>query len=154
MKIKIKYIHENSNWYLEKLSRGNWIDLRAIQYKVNGIEQTSDKITYKAGDTVFINFGFSMELPEHYEAYIAPRSSTFKNFGLILSNHLGIIDTSYNGDGDNWLGMFIAIKDGSMERGDRVAQFRIQEKMPEFEFEIVDLLGNSNRKGYGSSGVK
>ena len=89
MKIKIRYIHDNLDWHLAKLSRGNWIDLRAIQYKVNGVEQTSDKITYKAGDTVFINFGFSMELPENYEAYIAPRSSTFKNFGLILSNHLG-----------------------------------------------------------------
>jgi dUTP pyrophosphatase len=95
-----------------------------------------------------------MELPPSYEAYIIPRSSTFKNFGLILSNHLGLIDTLYNGNEDYWLGMFIAVKDGSMERGDRVAQFRIQEKMPEFEFEVVDLLGNSNRNGYGASGVK
>lgn len=154
MDIKVKYKHTNSDWYLNILDKGDWIDLRATEIKVNGVEQSQQVVEYKTGDVLFVNFGFACELPPNHEAYIVPRSSTFKNFGLILTNQVGIIDNSYKGDTDYWLGMFFALKDGKLELGDRIAQFRIQEKMPRLNFEIVDQLDNENRSGYGSSGVK
>lgn len=109
-------------------------------------------IRYNAGDIVKVKFGVAMQLPEGYEGYLVPRSSTFTNFGLILTNSHGVIDENYCGDTDEWMGVFLATRDGSISIGDRPAQFRIQEKMPEVRFIEVDKLGNKDRGGYGTSG--
>lgn len=109
-------------------------------------------IEYKAGDTVKVDFGVAMELPVGFEAHVYPRSSTFKNTGLLLTNSVGIIDNDYNGNDDTWGAMFYATRDGKLEAGQRVCQFRIFRNQPDLIFLPVKHLGNENRGGYGSTG--
>jgi dUTP pyrophosphatase len=142
MKIKIKYFDETIE-KLNKTGKGDWIDLRSRV-----------AIEYKKGDTIKIPLNVAMELPKGYEAVVAPRSSTYKNFGLILTNSLGVIDNAYNGNNDEWSSVWYAISDGKVEKNDRICQFRIQKNMPVFEFDTVLFLDNQNREGFGSSGVK
>lgn len=151
MKIKIKYFSKDYP-RLEKISKGDWVDLRVdslIQYKSKMIADTFD---YRKGDVIKFGLGVAMELPKGYEAEIRPRSSTFKHWGLIQTNSIGTIDNSYKGDKDEWMVEFIAMRDGVINRFDRVCQFRIWENQPSFEFEEVDRLGNEDRGGYGSTG--
>jgi dUTP pyrophosphatase len=93
-----------------------------------------------------------MQLPQGYEAHIAPRSSTFKNWGIIQVNSVGVIDESYCGDDDEWKMPVYATRDATIEKGDRICQFRIVEKQPMIEFNVVSHLDNENRGGFGSSG--
>ena len=139
MKIKVKY---HSNIYpLEKRENGDWIDLRA-----------AEDISMKAGEFKLISLGVSMQLPDGYEALIVPRSSTFKNWGVLQTNHCGVIDNSYCGDNDIWMFPALATRDVFIEKNSRICQFRIQQKMQYVSFETVDNLGNPDRKGFGSSG--
>ena len=161
-KVKVKYF---SNDYprLEKLDVGNWIDLRVdslISTKRKSplfddvVEPIRpDTFSFQAGDILFFGLGVAMELPKGHEAYIVPRSSTFKNTGFILTNHFAVIDEAYAGDNDEWKAMVYCTRDGEIDRHDRLFQFRIQEKMPEIEFEEVEHLGNEDRGGYGSTGI-
>lgn len=159
--IKIRKLRESAQ--LPKHVGGNkrscWMDLYASKIEVipeygqpRVITEHDDIIDYNAGDVILVRFGVAMELPEGYEGYIVPRSSTHGNFGLLLTNSHGVIDETYAGDTDEWMGMFLATRDGSISIGDRPAQFRIQEKMPEINFLEVDKLENQARGGYGTSG--
>lgn len=141
MQIKIKTFGDG---YLpKKIAQGDWIDLRAHgEYKL------------KAGEQKFIMLGVCMELPEGYEGIIAPRSSTFKNFGILQTNAPGIIDRSFCGDSDEWGFSALAMRDTEIHDGDRICQFRIQKNQPRIEFVQVDHLGNPSRGGWGSTGVK
>lgn len=139
MKIKVKY---HSNIYpLEKRENGDWIDLRV-----------AENVSMKAGEFKLISLGVSMHLPDGYEALIVPRSSTFKNWGVLQTNHCGVIDNSYCGDNDIWMFPALATRDVFIEKNSRICQFRIQQKMQYVSFETVDNLGNPDRKGFGSSG--
>lgn len=128
---------------LEKTANGDWIDLRA-----------AEDVELKAGEAKCISLGISMQLPEGYEALVIPRSSTFKHWGIIQTNHCGLIDNSYNGDDDVWMFPALATRDVLIEKNSRICQFRIQKKMDDVTFVTVDSLGNENRGGFGSSGVK
>ena len=139
--IKIKYHNPNIN-KIEKISMGDWIDLRA-----------AETTELKAGESKLISLGVSMKLPEGYEAHIVPRSSTFKNFGVIQTNHCGIVDNSYSGTNDIWRFSAYALKDTVIHENDRICQFRIVEKMPEVNFDEVDVLDDSDRGGFGSTGI-
>ena len=139
MKIKVKY---HSNIYpLEKRENGDWIDLRV-----------AEDVSMKAGEFKLISLGVSMQLPDGYEALIVPRSSTSKNWGVLQTNHCGVIDNSYCGDNDIWMFPALATRDVFIEKNSRICQFRIQQKMHYVSFETVDNLGNPDRKGFGSSG--
>lgn len=149
MEIKIKY-HTDKIDKITKIEQGDWIDLRA-----------AEDVFVPIGENKLISLGVSMELPEGYEAHIVPRSSTFKNYGIIQTNGVGIIDNSYNGDNDIWRfpARCLEAKDfindvyGSIIRtNERICQFRIMKKQPDFEFVEVDHLGNENRGGIGSTG--
>lgn len=94
-----------------------------------------------------------MKLPEGYEAHVVPRSSTYKNFGIIQSNSMGIIDNSYSGNNDIWKMPVIALRDTEIHEGDRICQFRIMKKMPTVEFVETENLGTENRGGFGSTGT-
>lgn len=137
--ITIKY--KDDIPHLVDLVEGDWIDLA-----------TPKSIVYKKGDLVQVDFGVAMELPKYYEAHIAPRSSLFQNTGLLLTNGVGVIDNSYCGDEDYWGAKFYATRDGIIEEGQRLCQFRIIENQPYIHFKEVNHLGNENRGGYGSTG--
>lgn len=140
--IKVKYFTDDI-MKLEKISKGDWIDLRAAK-----------DMDIKAGDHVLIPLGIALELPKGYEAIVAPRSSTFKNWGLLQTNSIGIIDESYCGDNDQWFMSVYATRDTSISLNDRVCQFRIIKHQPMFSIEEVDSLGNKDRGGHGSTGTK
>lgn len=143
--IKIKY--HKAITPLENINGANsdWIDLRCAE--PNGVN-------LKAGEFKIISLGVSMKLPEGYEAHIVPRSSTFKNYGIIQTNHEGIIDNSFCGDNDIWMFPAYATRDTHIDFNDRICQFRIMKKQPAIAFEKVDKLEDKNRGGLGSSGVK
>lgn len=141
MKIRIKY--QSGVKPIEKLKVGDWIDLRA-----------AETIRLNAGDFELIPLGVAMELPKGYEAHLIPRSSTFKKYGIKQPNSPGLIDESYCGDEDWWYMPALAHRDTIIEKNDRICQFKIVKKMEEVEFEEVLFLGNENRGGHGSTGVK
>lgn len=140
MKIKIVY-HRPNLQHIEKIEKGDWIDLRA-----------SSNYSLKAGEFALIDLGVSMKLPKGYEAHIAPRSSTFKNYGFIQTNSVGVVDNSYSGTNDIWKMPVYATRDCHIEMNDRICQFRIVEKMPKVVFEEVDSLDDVDREGFGSTG--
>ena len=140
MKIKIKYFTDIEK--ITKIEKGDWIDLRA-----------AEDVTLKAGEFTLIPLGVAMELPTGYEAHMVPRSSTYKKFGIIQTNHQAVIDESYCGDNDQWLYPAYALRDTEIHKGDRICQFRIMEKQPNIEFEEVEQLGNEDRGSFGSTGV-
>ena len=139
--IKIKY-HSSE---IEKLTyiagKSDWIDLRA-----------AEEVELKKGDFRLIKLGVSLQLPKGYEAIIVPRSSTFKNFGIIQTNHMGVIDETYCGDEDEWMMPVLAVRDTAIHVNDRICQFRIQKHQPQITFEEVEVLGNANRGGFGTTG--
>ncbi len=141
--IKIKYHNDK----LEKLryidGKSDWIDLRAAEH-----------VTLKKGEFKLISLGVSMELPEGYEAHIVPRSSTFKNFGILQTNHLGIIDETYCANDDVWKFPALAVRDTEIQVNDRICQFRIVKHQPKIEFQEVEDLGNAARGGFGSTGIR
>jgi dUTP pyrophosphatase len=138
--IKIKYFSDDIV-KLEKVEKGDWIDLRS-----------SVNLELKAGEFKLIPLGIAMQLPPGYEAHIVPRSSTYKNFGVIQTNHQGVVDESYCGPNDQWFFPAYALRDTVINKDDRIAQFRIVEKMPKIIFIESDLDGNTNRDGFGSTG--
>lgn len=140
--IKIKY-HASDIEKIKKVGKGDWLDLRS-----------AETIALKEGETALISLGVSMKLPDGYEAHIVPRSSTFKNFGIIQTNSVGIIDNSYSGTNDIWKFPARAMRDTIINKNDRICQFRIVKKMPSVVFDEVDTLDNTDRGGFGSTGIK
>lgn len=139
MKIKVKY--HTDILPLEMNEKGDWIDLRA-----------AEDMKLWGGYYYRIPLGISVELPEGHEAHVAPRSSTFKNWGIIQTNSVGVIDNSYCGDNDIWMMPVYATRFTEIKKNDRVCQFRIVKKQPHLEFETVDYLGNDDRGGFGITG--
>ena len=113
---------------------------------------TSEEVSIKAGESKQIPLGVSMRLPDGYEAHLAPRSSTFKNFGIMQTNSFGIIDNSYSGTNDIWKFQAYAVRDTTIPKYSRICQFRIEKIQPEFDFEEVEFLGGVQRGGFGSTG--
>lgn len=160
MEMKVKYF-EGQDKKLEFIDKGDWIDVYA-----------NEDVFIPTGEMRLVPLGFAMELPEGYEAILAPRSSTFKTWGVIQTNSFGVIDESYCGDGDQWMIPFYCldpkeqlsidtefnkpfiIKGSYIRKGDKIAQFRIQEKMPRSLITIteVEALNNADRDGFGSTG--
>jgi dUTP pyrophosphatase len=143
--IKIKY-HEPIT-PLENINGANsdWIDLRCAE--PNGID-------LKTGEFKLISLGVSMKLPDGYEAHIAPRSSTFKNWGILEVNSVGVVDSSFCSNEDIWKFPAYATRDTHIDFNDRICQFRIVKKQPVIIFEKVDHLDGKSRGGFGSSGIK
>ena len=142
MEIKIKYHNKNID-KISKIENGDWIDLRA-----------AETVNMKKGEFKLISLGVSMQLPDGYEAHVAPRSSTFKKWKILQTNSLGIIDNSYCGNDDIWKFPALAIEKTTINENDRICQFRIVKKMPNVNMDEVDNLDNKNRGGFGSTGTK
>lgn len=127
----IKFIEDKSDWY----------DLRA-----------AEEVEMKAGEYRLIKLGIAMQLPKGYEAHVAPRSGTFKNFGIIQANSVAVIDESYCGDNDQWYYPAIALRDTVIHKNDRICQFRIIEHQPPVKFVNVEYLEGKDRGGFGTTG--
>lgn len=168
MKIRIKYFNDAKR--MQKIAKGNWIDVYA-----------NKDMFIPEGQRAMIPLGFALELPAGYEGHLAPRSSTFKTWGIIQTNSVGVVDDTYIGDNDQWhLPVFCLmakdyadkvedtyheldestevkserVKGTWIHKGDKVAQFRIMEVQPNFEFDEVESFGNADRGGFGSTGTK
>ena len=150
--IKIKYFDDE----LERLhyidGKSDWIDLRAAEDTI-----------IQEGEFKLIPLGVAMQLPEGYEAHVAPRSSTFKNYGLVMTNSVGVVDASYCGSDDVWFMPVYCLQGKEIINGrratmvhknDRICQFRIMKNQPQIQFEEVKELSDKNRGGHGSTGVK
>ena len=140
--IKIHYFSDDLP-RLQKTGKGDWIDLYC-----------AETMTLHAGEFALIPLGVSMQLPEGYEAHIAPRSSTFKKWGILQVNSVGVVDESYCGDSDVWMMPVYATRDTTIELNDRICQFRLMKKMPEVELVETEHLSEKARGGFGSTGVQ
>ncbi|MDY3281162.1 dUTP diphosphatase [Dysosmobacter sp.] len=141
--ITVKYFHEDMEPLCYVEGKSDWIDLRA-----------AEEVTLKAGEFRLIPLGVAMALPEGYEAHLAPRSSTFKNYGILQTNSIGVVDWSYRGDNDEWRMPVYATRDVTIEKGARICQFRIVENQPKLNFVRVEHLDGPDRGGFGSTGVR
>ncbi len=140
-KIRIKYLSDKIEQLRYIDGKSDWIDLRA-----------AEEIQLKAGEFKLIPLGIAMELPTGYEAHIVPRSSTFKTYGVIQTNSMGIVDETYCGDNDQWFFPAYALRDTEIHVNDRICQFRIMKHQPVLEFTAVEKLENEDRGGLGSTG--
>ena len=160
MKIRIKYFEGATK--LKKITKGNWIDVYA-----------NKDIFVKKDERAMIPLGFALELPRGWEAHLAPRSSTFKTWGIIQTNSVGVVDDTYIGGNDQWHMPVYCLESKDVtwiehansendylakgvwiRKGDKIGQFRIMEVMPEIEFEEVESFGNEDRGGFGTTGTK
>ncbi|MBO4628173.1 MAG: dUTP diphosphatase [Lachnospiraceae bacterium] len=143
VELKIRYINKDIEKlrYIDGVS--DWIDLRS-----------AEDVVLKAGESRLIRLGIAVELPEGYEAHIVPRSSTYKNFGIIQTNHMGVVDHSYCGDEDEWKYPVLAMRDTEIHVNDRICQFRIMKNQPKLTFSEVEHLTGSSRGGFGTTGVR
>lgn len=154
MNIRIKYFEGATK--MKKIAKGNWIDCYA-----------SKDIFVQEGTRAMIPLGFALELPQGWEGHLAPRSSTFKSWGIIQTNSVGVVDDTYIGDNDQWhMPVYcldpkdthiidgVEVKGTWIRQGDKIGQFRIMEVMPQIEFEEVDSFGNADRGGFGTTGTK
>jgi dUTP pyrophosphatase len=138
--IHIKYFTDID--HIGFIPGGDWVDLRS-----------AEDIILTEGEFHLIPLGIAVELPQDYEAHVVPRSSTFKTWGILQTNSMGVIDNSYSGDLDEWKMPVYATRDTFIEKNSRVCQFRIVHRQPNLEFHEVATLGNPNRSGFGSTGV-
>lgn len=137
---KVKYIRDVDRIIFTL--NGDWVDLRC-----------AEDVTLRKGDFMYIPLGFAMELPLGFEALVVPRSSTFKNFGVIQTNSVGVIDESYCGDNDEWHMPVYATRDTFIPKNTRICQFRIVEHQPDITLYECETLNNADRGGLGSTGV-
>ena len=141
IEIKVKYFTDIEPIKFIEGKKSDWYDLRS-----------AEEVEMKAGEFRLIKLGIGMMLPEGYEAHICPRSSTFKNFGIIQANSMGIIDESYSGENDQWLFPAIALRDTVIHKNDRICQFRIMAHQPDHVVTTIEHLNDISRGGIGSSG--
>ena len=143
VELKIRYISKEIEKlrYIDGVS--DWIDLRS-----------AENVSLKAGESRLIRLGIAVELPGGYEAHIVPRSSTYKNFGILQTNHFGVVDHSYCDDEDEWKYPVLAMRDTEIHVNDRICQFRIMKNQPKLVFTEVEHLTGASRGGFGTTGVK
>ena len=142
MKIKIHYFSPDAP-RLKVTDKGDWIDL-----------YVSETVVLHKGDFALVPLGVSMQLPAGWEARTVPRSSAFRRWGILQPNSIGVIDNSYCGTNDEWKLPVYATRDTVIEKGDRICQFRVVQNQPPIEFEEADELSDTDRGGFGSTGVK
>lgn len=148
MDLRVKYF--NNSKKLKRIEKGNWIDVYA-----------NKDFFIEEGNNALVPLGFALELPRGWEGHLAPRSSTFKTWGLIQTNSVAVIDDTYIGDNDQWYMPVYCLEgkdicDGRngtwIRKGDKIGQFRIIEAMPKINFKEVDTFNNADRGGFGTTG--
>ena len=143
MQVEVRIVREGVEMPRYIDGRSDWVDLRA-----------AETVKLVKGEFALIPLGVAMRLPEGYEAIVAPRSSTFKNFGILMVNSIGIIDNSYCGDDDEWRVPVLATRDTRIEKGERICQFRVLKNQPALQFVEADHLNGESRGGFGTTGTR
>lgn len=154
-KVKIKLIGENC---FPVKNNGNWYDCQSREMTIirHGKEietATNGIITVMPNDILMVKLGFAADMGKGYEAQVKPRSSTFKKYGILQGNSVGLIDDSYKGDGDEWSVYFHCTKMTRVPVNSRLVQMTIEKSRPDIDFDVVETLGNKNRGGFGTTGV-
>ena len=139
----IRYLTEDAEPLTYVAGKSDWIDLRAAR-----------EMSFEPGEFKLIPLGIAVKLPAGYEAHVAPRSSTFRHFGLLQVNGVGVVDGSYCGDNDEWFVPMLATRAVTVHKGDRICQFRILKNQPPLEFVAVEHLEGEDRGGFGSTGIR
>lgn len=139
--IQVKYYTEDMEELCYVAGKSDWIDLH-----------TAEEVTLRAGEFRLIPLGVAIALPEGYEAHLVPRSSTFRNYGILQTNSMGVVDYTYRGDGDQWQMPVYATRDVCIEKNARICQFRIMKHQPPLHFTRVEHLDGPDRGGFGSTG--
>ena len=165
-KVKVKY-HDSSMPKFEQIEKGNWIDCRVIKGgKITHSDGTKEPlewkvdnngtyyIEYKQGDFMMLPLGFSLNQGKGYEVNLVPRSSTFKNYGIIQTNHFGVGDDTFVGNNDMYHFPCYALRDGRINLYDRICQMKINKAMPQIIFNEVEDMKSEDRGGFGSTGVE
>jgi len=142
-KIYIKYHNKNLEGTIEQKEGSAWIDLRA-----------AETVEMKAGEHRIISLGISVLLPDGMEAWLAPRSSTYKNFGILITNSPGVIEREYCGEDDVWGVSALAMRDTVIHEGDRICHFRVMNQMGDVDLIAVDKMSDQSRGGFGSTGIR
>ena len=143
MELLVRYLSDKVGKLEYVDGKSDWIDLRC-----------AENVRLKAGESALLPLGIAVKLPKGYEAHIVPRSSTFRNYGILQTNSMGVVDCSYCGDGDEWKMPVYAVRDTEISAGDRICQFRIVKNQPRLTFTETDSLGGNDRGGFGSTGVR
>lgn len=139
--IQVKYFTDGIDELCYVDGKSDWIDLHA-----------AEAVTLKAGEFRLIPLGVALALPDGYEAHLVPRSSTFKNYGILQTNSMGVVDCTYRGDGDQWFMPAYATREVTIEKNARICQFRIERNQPQLRFTRVEHLDAPDRGGFGSTG--
>ena len=139
--VKIKYFDKDYPRLELVDGKSDWIDLRA-----------AERIRLHPNTHYLIPLGVAMQLSEGYEAWIVPRSSSFAKWGILQTNSPGIIDETYCGNDDQWFMSVYATRYETIEKYDRICQFRLVKHQDAIPFSEVEMLENENRDGHGSTG--
>lgn len=155
--MKIKYIRTTPAVpKLEVSPKGEWVDLTL-----------AEKAQLLPNQYKVFSLGIRMKLPKGFEAWIIPRSSTFKKYNMLQSNSFGLVDNAYNGINDIWGFPCFAPQGCSVKAGTRICQFRIMPSMKagfwvklrwllcgKIRFVEEEYLGRNHvsRGGFGSTG--
>ena len=176
----IKVLEKTKGCMPQILDNGDWIDLTLaedVRFKApqaNKMHRRKDKSKEpnpeeRVRDVDFhyyiAKLGIAAQIPEGYEVNIVPRSSTFKKYGILQTNHFGVVDSSYCGEDDEWGMPMVATRAVIIPKGTRIAQFRVNlsQKATVWQklkwlfssgvkLKKVDSLSNPNRNGVGSTG--
>lgn len=178
MKLKIlvkRFKNENGEPLValpKVIKKGDWVDLGSAKECVLNAPQAG---TLKGGEVkhrdvvsevTYIPLGVAMQLPDGFEAIIAPRSSAAKNMGIMCANSIGIVDNSYKGNNDQWMFPAVTLRKTSIAANTRLCQFRIQLSQKAtiwqklkwlfasgIELVEVDALSDTSRGGFGTTGI-
>lgn len=176
LKIKVKVLAKNCMPMINE--NGDWVDLKsAIDVTIPAPQSDvlkrrtvdGERVGYRDVEipTYYIPLGVAMQLPQGFEAIIDSRSSGPKKLGLFIPNGQGVVDNTYNGNNDQWHYVCSPMRETTIEAGDRICQFRIQLSQKATMWQKikwllssgiklveVDDLGDNNRGGFGTSGIK
>lgn len=140
MDIFVKYLTDTID-PISQAHSGEWIDLR-----------TAKLIALRQGDFALIPLGVIISVPSGYESILVPRSSTFKKYGIIQTNGIGIIDHLYCGPNDEWKMPVYATRDTVIPANTRICQFRIIPSQEVTIRTVNDVMQAKSRGGFGSTG--
>lgn len=113
-----------------------------------------ETVTIKSKQIGYISLNVAIEVPENCFIILAARSSTHK-MGLIPGNGIGIMDSDYCGEHDEYHFCVYNYTEADVvvEKGTRVAQCVVMKKTDVNLLE-VERLGNPDRGGFGTTGKK